>query len=242
MLSRDVVSLAWAGVILGAWAAHLSWWLSHPLPWWGIPVAVAVQTWLYTGLFIVAHDAIHGSLCRSVPALNTIIGQLCTGLYAAFPYRHLEALHHQHHDRVGSAEDPDGPGHGSAGWMAWYLRFVRAYIRWPQIVVMAIVFNLAHHGLGASQTALLALWVVPSLLSTVQLFTIGTWLPHRPPFADGGHTRTLSWPVPLAFVGCYFFGYHEAHHERPDLSWWELWRYRQWPSSSSLRNQRLSSR
>ena len=41
---------------------------------------VLLRTFLHTGLFVVAHDAIHGSLCPNHPALNVGIGHLMLGL------------------------------------------------------------------------------------------------------------------------------------------------------------------
>ena len=40
-------------------------------------VAVLVQTWLSTGLFIVAHDSMHGALAPRHPRLNRAIGMTC---------------------------------------------------------------------------------------------------------------------------------------------------------------------
>jgi beta-carotene ketolase (CrtW type) len=38
---------------------------------------VALQTWLSTGLFITAHDAMHGTLAPGRPHWNRAVGGLC---------------------------------------------------------------------------------------------------------------------------------------------------------------------
>ncbi|RYD23158.1 MAG: beta-carotene ketolase, partial [Lysobacteraceae bacterium] len=53
--------------------------------WATVPLAlvmIAVQTWLSTGLFIVAHDAMHGALAPTRPQLNRAIGATALSLYA----------------------------------------------------------------------------------------------------------------------------------------------------------------
>jgi len=66
---------------------------------------------------------------------------------------------------------------------------------------------------------------VPSIASSLQLFFFGTYLPHREP--EGGYvseTRAQSsnWSVFWSFITCYHFGYHEEHHEQPNVPWWGL--------------------
>ena len=51
-----------AALIYSAWLSHLVYWLAADLrsmPWPRIVLALLVQTWLYVGLFITAHDAMH---------------------------------------------------------------------------------------------------------------------------------------------------------------------------------------
>jgi beta-carotene ketolase (CrtW type) len=68
--------------------------------------------------------------------------------------------------------------------------------------------------------------VGPALLSTLQLFVFGTWLPHRPhadaPFADRHRARSQRWPTWLSLLTCYHFGYHWEHHAHPHVPWWRL--------------------
>lgn len=61
-----------------------------------IPIGILYQTFLYTGLFITAHDAMHGSVCPTYPRVNNIIGAIAVGLYALFSYRKLLKKHSEH--------------------------------------------------------------------------------------------------------------------------------------------------
>jgi len=51
------------------------------------------RTFIQTGLFIVAHDAIHGVVLPSNRRLNDGIGQLVLTLYALLPYEKLAFNH-----------------------------------------------------------------------------------------------------------------------------------------------------
>jgi beta-carotene ketolase (CrtW type) len=54
----------------------------------------------------------------------------------------------------------------------------------------------------------------------MQLFLVGTYLPHRRHASDG--PISLAWPGWLSLLACYHFGYHREHHEQPGLAWFEL--------------------
>ena len=71
------------------------------------PLVVAVQTWLSVGLFIVAHDCMHGSLAPFRPGVNRWVGRLCLFLYAGFSFDRLIGNHFAHHRHAGTADDPD---------------------------------------------------------------------------------------------------------------------------------------
>jgi len=186
---------------------------------------VVAQTWLHTGLFITAHDAMHGTLDPARPRLNDALGTLAVGLYALFPFRALRVEHRLHHAHPGSVDDPDWHGGKHPGFLRWYLRFVGHYIRLGQIVGMAVIFNVLAHALHVPEPNLIVLWVVPSLLSTLQLFTFGTYLPHRaagPAFRDHHHARSNDYGVLASLLTCFHFGYHWEHHVRPGVPWWRL--------------------
>jgi beta-carotene ketolase (CrtW type) len=227
-LKTSLVGVALAALIIGLWAISLLVWLRIEIStdnlWW-IPAAVAVQTFLYTGLFITAHDAMHGTVCPASRRLNRLIGQLSVGLYALFSYKMLRRKHHAHHAHPVSADDPDFHHRRNDHFWPWYLRFLREYVRWPQILGMALVYNILLHLMGVAALNLNLFWVLPALLSTGQLFFFGTYLPHRGPaskFRDDHRAATSEYGALASFITCYHFGYHWEHHHRPDTPWWRL--------------------
>jgi len=217
-----------ATFIISLWGISLWLLLTTPLQilsLWVIP-AILWQTFLYTGLFITAHDAMHGSVAPQYPILNRAIGRIAVTLYALFSYRKLWAEHRQHHRNPGSSEDPDFHAPGRTGFWHWYLHFMWHYLTWLQLLGMALVFNLMRYLLQIPVSNILLFWVAPALLSTFQLFYFGTYLPHREstePFADAHNARSLSYPVWWSFLSCYHFGgYHHEHHLSPHTPWWRL--------------------
>ncbi|HUH33042.1 MAG TPA: fatty acid desaturase [Daejeonella sp.] len=178
---------------------------------------ILVQMHLYTGLFITAHDAMHGTVSPN-RGLNNAIGQVCTALYAAFPFKRLYQKHHEHHRHVHTADDPD---YHNGGFWKWYFNFMKEYISWKQLLIMAVAFNVLK--VWFSEPNIVLFWVVPSLLSTLQLFYFGTWLPHHGDHQNIHQSRTQKKNHVLAFLSCYFFGYHYEHHDSPGTPWWKLW-------------------
>lgn len=219
-----------AVLIIGAWVASLVGLLGcttldgvEDLA-WAIP-AVGWMTFLSTGLFITAHDAMHGTVSPGSKPTNDILGTVAVALYALFSYRKLVRKHGEHHDHPGQpGDDPDYHDGEHRGFIRWYLHFALGYVGWLQIVGMAIVFNILSHVVGIPEPNLLAFWVAPALLSTLQLFYFGTYLPHREPHAAGDphKARSNEYPPWLSFLTCYHFGYHHEHHEQPWVAWWRL--------------------
>ena len=65
--------------------------------------------------------------------------------------------------------------------------------------------------------------IVPLVLSSWQLFLVGTYLPHRNTDSHKGEQpRSLYLPAFLSFASCYHFGYHREHHENPSVPWFKL--------------------
>ena len=190
-----------------------------------IILGVLLQTFLYTGLFITAHDAMHGSVCPSRLRLNNIIGTLTVRLYALFSYNKLLEKHWAHHKTPASGTDPDFHDGEHTSFLRWYFRFMKEYLSWKQIIGMAVVFQIMKYVLGITTLNLILFWVTPSLLSTLQLFYFGTFLPHRTP--DGGYdnphcAQSNGFSPFWSFITCYHFGYHWEHHEHPYVPWWHL--------------------
>lgn len=223
----------WQGVavalgVIFSWAALLAWNLSRPLsptdPW--LYIGVLLQTHLFTGLFITAHDAMHGAVSPSNPRLNHFLGRLCAILFIFNTYDILRPKHYEHHRHVGTPDDPDYHK-GNPNFWHWYVHFLKEYVTWKQMLLAAITFNIA--GIWIAKPALGVFWVVPSLLSTLQLFYFGTFVPHmgehNPENTHRSHTlgKNHIW----AFVSCYFFGYHYEHHDSPRTPWWLLWKVKE---------------
>ena len=221
--------LSLAAAILGAWTGLHVWGVFvhrwGPSDWAVVPLVVAAQTWLSVGLFIVAHDAMHGSLAPGRPALNRAIGRLALALYAGFWFDRMAPKHHAHHASPGSGADPDFLEAERQGFWAWYLAFFRRYFGLREFAMLSAGVA-AYLLIGASPANLLVFWALPALLSSLQLFAFGTYLPHRrgsEGFEDEHRARSLGQTWLASLATCYHFGgYHLVHHRRPHLPWWRL--------------------
>lgn len=184
---------------------------------------IAFQLWLYTGLFIVAHDTMHGSFAPNSPRLNDWTGRVILFWYAGFNWDRMRTAHHQHHATPGTDEDPDFNADNPYAFWPWYIRFFRHYFSWSQIVVLALI-GAVYMLLGAPYPNLVILWAAPAILSSVQLFYFGTYLTHRhhEPFADHHLARSNNYPTWLSLLTCFHFGYHHEHHLYPHEPWWRL--------------------
>lgn len=186
---------------------------------------VLFLTQLYTGLFITAHDAMHGLAAPGNPSLNKVIGGVCVMLYALFSYSKLLEKHKQHHAHPTSSLDPDFIPTISP--VRWYLGFLRNYLTWRQVLMMSVVHLLLTRILGVGLTESICFWVLPTWLSTMQLFYFGTYLPHvenEPKFVDKHCARSLGYNFWCSLVSCYHFGAcHLQHHRYPYIPWWKLY-------------------
>lgn len=211
--------------IIIVWAAHLLYVLTsvdlNPLKiiFW---IHLFFQTWIFTGLFITAHDSMHGTVASN-KKLNYFIGFLVTLLYAGMWYPVLNKKHKLHHLYPGTADDPDYKT-GKQGFFGWWFSFMKAYITVWQILIMAGLFNIGL--IFFDEPRLLIFWVLPAVLSTFQLFYFGTYIPHRLPHdADlmPHNSRTQNKNHLWALLSCFFFGYHQEHHVSPSTPWWRLY-------------------
>ena len=231
--TSTIRGVATACVIIGVWLTTLVVLLAVDFatlwPWLVLP-AVAVQTFLYTGLFITAHDAMHGTVAPANRRLNNLLGTVAVRLYALFSYKKLCDKHWEHHAEPASDHDPDYHDGEHRGFWRWYATFLKNYVGLGQIVGMAVVYNVLHHLVGVPLVNLNLFWVAPALSSTLQLFYFGTYLPHRrPPEGYPDHHRATSnaYSVFWSFLSCYHFGYHREHHAHPSVPWWRLPRVRE---------------
>lgn len=226
---QTVIGLTLAALILGGWITLHVWGvffqpLSGPAV-FAVPFLMLLQGWLGAGMFIVAHDAMHGSLAPGRPRVNAIVGQICVGAYAAFSYRRLHSNHHQHHRTPGHADDPDFFAPRPRAFVPWFVAFFTRYFGWREFAIVTAVL-IAYLLLGAQPLNLILFWAIPALLSALQLFVFGTWLPHRHTdeagFADHHNARTLQMPWIASLMTCFHFGLHHEHHLSPATPWWGL--------------------
>ncbi|NJR66114.1 MAG: beta-carotene ketolase [Leptolyngbyaceae cyanobacterium CRU_2_3] len=187
--------------------------------------AVLWQVFLYVGLFVSAHDAIHGTVYPNNLRLNDWVGSLLLIAYGLFSYKQLSKTHGQHHQNPASELDPDFHDGHHANFFAWYFDFMRRYWSWARFLGLVVVFHTLHRLLQIPESNLVLFWIVPSILSSVQLFYFGTFLPHREP--EGGYknifrSESIYRPFFWSLITCYHFGYHREHHQYPHIPWWQL--------------------
>lgn len=197
-------------------------------PWWSIILAILIRTQLQTGLFIIGHDSMHRVLISGDRWRNDAVGKLCLLLYAALPYRQCLANHQRHHLAPASAEDPDSPSNLSVGVVDWYQHFMAGYLNPVQMGVLLsawAVLTIALSKITPTAAANVLLFcTLPLLLSSLQLFIVGTYLPHRAQLSACGPTdpQSLDLPPWLSLLACFHFGYHREHHDNPGLPWFAL--------------------
>lgn len=225
---QAAIGLTLAALILGGWVAlhvwGVFWHRWGAIDAWRAPLLVLLQGWLGAGMFIVAHDAIHGSLAPGWHRLNRAIGRLCVGLYAALSFERLATAHHRHHAAPGTADDPDFHAGDPRAFWSWLRGFILKYFGLRELLAVSAVL-LAYLALGASASNLIVFWGLPAVLSAMQLFVFGTWLPHRhgsDAFPDRHRTRSLRWPWLASLLTSFHFGRHHEHHLYPFLPWWRL--------------------
>lgn len=227
------IGLALAVAIAGSWLAiHAYGMFVFELTWTNWPFALAlalVQCWLSVGVFIVSHDAMHGSLAPGHPRINGAIGAVLLALYAGFGWRQLRDAHFSHHKLSGHAGDPDFDEHNPGHFWRWYGTFFRRYFGWRSLVFVHMVVGIYWLVLDIPMVQIVLLYGLPALGSSLQLFYFGTFRPHRhhmdegpAGFADRHNTRSEDFGVLASLASCFHFGYHLEHHRRPDVPWWAL--------------------
>lgn len=234
---QAAIGLTLAGCVLAAWIAiHVGavffldvGWRTLPI----VPVLIAVQCWLTVGLFIVAHDAMHGSLAPGWPRLNASIGAFILTIYAGFAWRRVRGAHMAHHDAPGTADDPDFFVDEPHRFWPWFRAFFLRCFGRRSILFVCTVVAVYILVLGAPVLNVVLFYGLPSLLSSLQLFYFGTFRPHRheeDDFVDAHNARSNEFGYIASLLSCFHFGYHHEHHAEPWVPWWGLpsqWRQRQ---------------
>ena len=216
-LYAALLALAWAVLHFYGLFIHT---LSSPL--WQTIAIIATLCWLYTGLFIVAHDTMHGSFAKS-EKINAVVGTVILFIYAGFNWRQMRAAHHAHHKSPGTPDDPDFNAANPHVFWPWYMKFFVTYFSWKQVIIL-FAFTVFYVLLGTPYQNTIVMWALPAILSSVQLFYFGTYRTHKhgAAFPDHHNARTNDFPRWLSLLTCFHFGYHHEHHLFPQDPWWRL--------------------
>ena len=229
-LRTTLIGLSLAALIFGTWlGVHLWAMFVYRIDggnWWLVPFVAALQCWLMVGMFIVAHDAMHGSLAPLAPRLGAAIGALMLFIYAGFGWRRMRDAHFDHHKYVGTERDPDFNAANPRAFWPWYWTFLKRYfgpvsVLWVSSVVLTYWLVADVPMLNIS-----LLYGYPAIASSFQLFAFGTWRPHRHEgagdFADHHRSRSNDMGTFASLLSCFHFGYHHEHHLSPGTPWWAL--------------------
>ena len=227
---QRAIGFALALVIAGSWLGiHAYAMLVFELTWSNWPLALVmavVQCWLSVGVFIVCHDAMHGTLLPGRPRLNSVIGAVLLALYAGFAWTRLRNAHFDHHKLAGHAGDPDFDEHNPGHFWRWYGTFFRRYFGWPSLLFVHTVVGIYWLVLDIPMVQIVLLYGLPALGSSLQLFYFGTFRPHHhapgEAFPDRHNARSNDFGTLASLATCFHFGYHLEHHRRPDVPWWAL--------------------
>ena len=228
-LEQALIGLGLFALVLGSWLVlHLwamfgfritasNWLLVLPI--------FAVQCWLSVGMFIIAHDAMHGSLVPGQVRVNGAIGALLLFIYAGFGWHKLRQAHFDHHLHAGTPADPDFNADNPRQFWRWYGLFLKRYFGWRSMAYVWTVVLAYFLVLDVPMENIFLLYGLPAIASSIQLFYFGTYRPHRheeAAFADHHRARTNHYGALASLISCFHFGYHHEHHLSPHIPWWGL--------------------
>jgi beta-carotene ketolase (CrtW type) len=224
------IGLTLAALIVGGWLGiHGEAMFVFELTWANLPIAIVialVQCWLSVGVFIVCHDAMHGTLIPGQDKLSAGIAGVLLFLYAGFRWRVLREAHLTHHKMPGRAGDPDFDEDHPGQFLPWFLTFFKRYFGWQSLLFVQAVVAIYWLVIGIPMVQIVLLYGAPALLSSLQLFYFGTFRPHHlqagKPFMDAHNARSNDFGPLASLFTCFHFGYHLEHHRRPDVPWWAL--------------------
>ncbi|MBE9045078.1 fatty acid desaturase [Pleurocapsales cyanobacterium LEGE 10410] len=226
----SLVSLTIAITILFLWFASLIFFLRLDLSNLSLILIILgmwLRSFLHTGIFIIIHESIHGVVAQN-QRVNDFMGYLASFLYALLPYKTLTKNHRQHHRCPATTEDPDFYPADPNNFFLWYGSFMKDYQKGMQFWILfwgMTVFFWIFIFLHIAIANIFLFWVIPIVISSLQLFTFGIFLPHRhrkEGYRDRHRAKSNDYPVFLSFITCYHFGYHWEHHQYPHLPWYRL--------------------
>ena len=194
---------------------------------------ILVRSYVHTGLFIVAHDAMHNSLIPDKQGLNHLIGRICLWCYAGLDYDYCRTMHRKHHLSPESENDPDFFSSEKQEFGAWLIHFLSKYLNPAQLfrlcLLLTVLVTLTPIKHDDILKSILLFYIIPLIISTAQLFIVGTYLPHRNEergLSEGPSIKSLNLHPIASILACYHFGYHREHHSNPHVPWFRLPEYR----------------
>lgn len=226
---QSAVGLGLAALMFATWTGVHFWAMFsfefNRTTWPLVPLIFALQCWLSVGMFIVAHDAMHGSLAPGHARLNGAIGAIILFLYAGFGWRRMRDAHFDHHRHAGTAGDPDYNATNPHDFWPWYGQFLKRYFGWQSMAFVWSVVLFYFFVADVPPENIALLYGFPAIASSFQLFYFGTYRPHRhehTPFCDRHNARTNTYGTIASLFSCFHFGYHHEHHLAPGVPWWAL--------------------
>lgn len=102
---------------------------------------------------------------------------------------------------------------------------MQRYVTRAQLVRQACAAGAMHMCFRVPVSNFALFWAMPALMSAVQLFMVGTYLPHRGPHQsrDRHRARSLDVGALVSLISCFNFGgCHYEHHRFPRVPWWRL--------------------
>ena len=125
--------------------------------------------------------------------------------------------------------DPDFCPGNNQKVLAWLVRFLRNYLNLAQLTRLGIVLIVLGLSTPVIQNhafvAVAMTYLLPLIISTAQLFFVGTYLPHRndhTQITNGVLIKSLKLHPFVSLLACYHFGYHREHHDNPKTPWFRL--------------------
>lgn len=227
---NDVKNVAISAGVIAGWASlfHEALFVVHDIKSVEGVIMVPCLAFMYTGLFITGHDAMHGTISRN-PVINDAIGHMCMNLYAGFDFNEMRHKHMLHHLNTGIVDDDPDFHKGNPNVFAWFLAFMMQYFNATQMLKLILFAELLKYN-GAPTENLYVYMALCGMLSSLQLFYFGTYIPHKPP-ADNVD-EVMNWEKSRSstkttrlesLLTCFHFDCHFEHHAMPQVPWFDLW-------------------
>ena len=210
-------------------------------PWWVIAiVAYAFGAFANHALFVLMHDYTHNLVFRKTNAnrLGSIFANVAIVFPAAIGFRNYHLLHHKHLGIRGL--DADLPTPTEARWVgtSWWRKTLWLSMFWaiqalqrPTTVKKIrtvdgwVLFNAAAMAAAMAPIVWFFGWWPVAYLFLSTLFSLGVhpvgarWIQEHYVFREG--QETYSYYGPLNKL-CFNMGYHNEHHDFPQVSWSRL--------------------